>query len=392
MNEHGWRMADSDMHVMEPPDLWQRYIDPRFLDVAPIGLDEIRRDMRVLVKDHVLSISNRARTPVGASATAPRRAGIGWRPTQDDAYGHAEERGWDAPSQLEAMDAEGLDCAVLFPSRGLFVLGLDTAEQAGADGYEPELAAAVARAYNDWLHDFCAEDPTRLYGAGLLAPHDVDAAADEVRRVVGDFGFKTVFLHPGCVNRRPWHDPVYDPIWRACEELDVPICFHGGGQNFLRPDYTLEVFDNLMMWHTFGQPLGIMAVIVSFASGGVIQRFPNLRVGLLEGNCGWAPWLLNRLDEHWEWTGAADAPDLDRPPSEFFRSNCFVSVEADEGPVKYYVDWFGDDNVVFSTDYPHGDSKYPDSSKEFLELPIPDETKRKILWDNWCRLYGMPVD
>jgi predicted TIM-barrel fold metal-dependent hydrolase len=250
----------------------------------------------------------------------------------------------------------------------------------------------VARAYNDWLHDFCEEDPSRLFGAGLLAPHDVDAAADEVRRVVGDFGFKTVFLHPGCVNRRPWHDPVYDPIWRACEELDVPICFHGGGQNFLRPDYTLEVFDNLMMWHTFGQPLGIMAVIVSFASGGVIQRFPNLRVGLLEGNCGWAPWLLNRLDEHWEWTGAADAPDLDRPPSEFFRSNCFVSVEADEGPVKYYVDWFGDDNVVFSTDYPHGDSKYPDSSKEFLELPILDETKRKILWDNWCRLYGMPVD
>ena len=67
--------------------------------------------------------------------------------------------GWDAPSQLEAMDAEGLDAAVLFPSRGLFVLGLDTVEQAGADGYEPELAAAVARAYNDWLHDFCADGP-----------------------------------------------------------------------------------------------------------------------------------------------------------------------------------------------------------------------------------------
>jgi uncharacterized protein len=388
MNAQGWRMADSDMHVMEPPDLWQRYIDPRFLDVAPVGLDEIRRDMRVLVKDTVLSISNRARTPVGV----PRAAGIGWRPHQDDAYSHAEERGWDAPSQLEAMDAEGLDRAVLFPSRGLFVLGLDTVEQAGAGGYEPELAAAVARAYNDWLHDFCKEDPTRLFGAGLLAPHDVDAAADEVRRAVQDLGFKTVFLHPGCVNRRPWHDPVYDPIWRACEELDVPICFHGGGQNFLRPDYTLEVFDNLMMWHTFGQPLGIMAVIVSFASGGVIQRFPELRVGLLEGNCGWAPWLLNRLDEHWEWTGAADAPDLERAPSEFFRSNCFLGVEADEGPVKYYVDWFGDDNLVFSTDYPHGDSKYPDSVEEFLGLPIPDETKRKILWDNWCRLYGMPLD
>ena len=118
--------------------------------------------------------------------------------------------------------------------------------------------------------------------------------------------------------------PRLRPDLAACEELNVPICFHGGGQNFLRPDYTLEVFDNLMMWHTFGQPIGIMAVIVSFASGGVIQRFPNIRVGLLEGNCGWAPWLLHRLDEHWEWTGATDAPDLEKAPSEFFRSNCFL--------------------------------------------------------------------
>jgi predicted TIM-barrel fold metal-dependent hydrolase len=385
MNTNGWRTADSDMHVMEPPDLWQRYIDPAFLDAAPVGLSEMRRDMRVLVKDHVLSISNRARVRV------PWTTGIGWRPNQDDAYLHAEERGWDAKSQLDAMDAEGLDAAVLFPSRGLFVLGLDTVAEAGAAGYEPELAAAVARAYNDWLHDFCETDPARLFGAGLLAPHDVDAAADEVKRCVQDFGFKTMFLHPGCVDRRPWHDPHYDPIWRACEELGVPISFHGGGQNYLRPDYTLEVFDNLMMWHTFGQPLGIMAVIVSFTSGGVIQRFPNLRVGLLEGNCGWAPWLLHRLDEHWEWTGATDAPDLEQAPSEFFRSNCFLSVEADETPVKYYVDWFGDDNIVFSTDYPHGDSKYPDSVNGFLELPIPDETKRKILWDNWCKLYDMPV-
>ena len=94
--------------------------------------------MRVLVKDHVLSISTRARVQT------PWSTGIGWRPNQDDAYSPAEQRGWDAPSQLEAMDAEGLDAAVLFPSRGLFVLGLDTVEQAGADGYEPELAAAVA--------------------------------------------------------------------------------------------------------------------------------------------------------------------------------------------------------------------------------------------------------
>jgi uncharacterized protein len=380
---NGWRVADSDMHVMEPADLWQNYIAREWRHAAPIGLSELHRDMRVRVKSHSLTKSAPIRPNVDET--------VGWTPTLDSAFEPSEARRWDAVSQLAAMDAEGLDVAVLFPSRGLFVLGLDTAEQAGADGLEPAFAAAIARAYNDWLYDFCQQDPTRLLGAALLAPHDVGAAVEEIHRSVTERGFKTVFLYPGCVNRRPWHHPAYDPIWRECERLNVPVCFHGGGQNYLRPDYTLEVFDNMMMWHTFGQPLGIMAVTVSLTGGGVLQRFPGLRVGLLEGNCGWAPWLLHRLDEHWRWVGDKDAPDLERAPSEYFRSNCFVSIEADELPAKYYVDWFGDDNVVFSTDYPHGDSKYPRAVQEFCELPIAESAKRKMLWDNWCRLYNMPA-
>ena len=87
-----------------------------------------------------------------------------------------------------------------------------------------------------------------------------------------------------------------------------------------------------------------------------------------------------------------DAPDLEQAPSEYFRSNCFLSIEADERPAKYYVDWFGDDNLVFSTDYPHGDSKYPDVGVGVPGAPrSTEETKRKILWDNWCRLYGMNI-
>ncbi len=385
---NGWRIADSDMHVMEPPDLWQRYIDPQWAHAAPIGMTDLPRDMRVSVQGHVLSRA----FPSRPNARSASRS-VGWKQTQDEAYGDAERAGWDAPSQLASMDAEGLDVAVLFPSRGLFVLGLDTEEQAGSDGFAPGLAAAIARAYNDWLHDFCAEDPRRLRAAGMLAPHDVGAAVEEIERVVGDLGFTTVFMHPGCVGRRPWHDPAYERIWETCERLDVAVCFHGGGRNYLKPDFALEVFDTLMMWHTFGQPLGVMAVAVSLTSGGVLQRHPGLRVGLLEGNCGWAPWLFNRLDEHWEWMGDREAPDLERPPSEFFRSNCFVSVEADETPVQYYVAEYGDDNVVFSTDYPHGDSKFPDSVTGFLDLPVLTEaSKRKMVWDNWCRLYHVPVD
>jgi predicted TIM-barrel fold metal-dependent hydrolase len=381
VSRNGFAIADSDMHVLEPPDLWERYIDPAWRHVAPVGLTELPRDMRVKVKSHVMLRLGRVR---------PRTAGAGaWSARQDEVYAAAEARGWDATSQVAAMDAEGLDLAVLFPSRGLFVLGLDTPQAMGIDGLEPDFAAAIARAYNDWLHDFCRQYPERLLGAGMVAPHDVEAAVAETRRCVAELGFRAVFLAPGCVNHRPWHDPAYDPLWAECERLDVPVTFHGGGQTFLRPDFSLEVLDTLMMWHTFNQPLGIMTVAVSMTSGGVFERFPRLRVGLLEGNCSWAPWLFHRLDEHWEWVGRREVPELRRRPSEYLRSNCFLAVEADEATVDHYVRWFGDDNLVFSTDYPHADSKYPESVPAFLELPLAEGSRRKILWDNWRRLYGV---
>ena len=382
MTTQGYRVADSDMHVLEPADLWQRYIDPAFKHAAPVGLTELRRDMRVKVKSHVM-------LRIGPVRPSRGDAGVAWSAEQDKTYADAERRGWDATSQVNAMDAEGLDLAVLFPSRGLFVLGLDSPQVVGVDGLEPDFAAAIARAYNDWLKDFCAEHPKRLLGAGMVAPHDPQAAAAEVRRCVEKLGFKAIFLAPGCVNRRPWHDAAYDPLWAECERLNVPITFHGGGQTFLKPDFSLEILDKLMMWHTFNQPLGIMTVAVSLTSGGVLERFPKLRVGLLEGNCGWAPWLFDRLDEHWEWVGRYEVPELQKKPSEYFRTNCFLAVEAEEGTVKHYVEWFGDDNLVFSTDYPHADSKYPRAVEAFFELPLSDAAKRKVLWDNWLRLYDV---
>ncbi len=382
MAKQGFRVIDSDMHVMEPPDLWQRYIAPEWRHAAPVGLTELRRDMRVKVKSHVLLRLGPVR-PMTADTVGP------WKPHQDDAYAHAEARGWDAVSQVEAMDAEGLDQAVLFPSRGLFVLGLDSQQVMGTDGLEPEFAAAIARAYNDWLADFCRPHAGRLLGAAMVAPHDIGAAVGETRRAVEQLGMKAIFLAPGCVNRRPWHHASYDPLWAECERLGVAVTFHGGGQTWLKPDFTLEVFDKLMMWHTFGQPLGVMMVAVSLTSGGVFERFPGLRVGLLEGNCSWAQWLFYRLDEHWEWLGRHEAPELRRKPSEYFRSNCYLAVEADEEPVGQYVERFGDENLVFSTDYPHADSKYPRSIEAFLKLPLSETSKRRVLWDNCARLYGL---
>ena len=289
------------------------------------------------------------------------------------------------------MDEEGVDVAVLFPSRGLFVLGLDSAEHVGADGLEPGAGGRDRPCLQRLAGRLLQRGARRLLGAGLLAPHDVDAAVDEVHRASSNrSGSRPSSCCPACVNGRAWHDPAYDPIWRTCEQLGVPFCFHGGGQNYLRPDYTLE-FDNLMMWHTFGQPVGIMAVTVSMTAGGVLQRFPDLRVGLLEGNCGWAPWLLDRLDEHWEWVGDKDAPELDRAPSEYFRSNCFLSIEADERPASTTSTGSATTTSCSRPTIRTATRSSRVGDRTFLELPIDEDTKRKVLWENWCRLYGMPT-
>ena len=120
-------IADSDLHVMEPPDLWQRYMAPEYAHAAPVGLTELTRDMRVRVKNHTL---------LRLGAVRPQHVDgrkTGWREEHESVYADAEASGWDAASTERAMDLEGLDLAVMFPSRGLFVLGLDSSEHIGTD-------------------------------------------------------------------------------------------------------------------------------------------------------------------------------------------------------------------------------------------------------------------
>jgi len=113
-----------------------------------------------------------------------------------------------------------------------------------------------------------------------------------------------------------------------------------------------------------------------------------MRVAFLEANCSWLPWLLWRMDEGYEREGDVFMPDLKMTPTEYFKRQCWISIEPDEAPARYTIEEFGCDQLVFSTDYPHGDSKYPNAVSSFLELKLSDDDKRKILWDNCARFYG----
>ena len=144
-----------------------------------------------------------------------------------------------------------------------------------------------------------------------------------------------------------------------------------------------------MLQHVFSHPVELMLATASFCGGGILERHPNLRVAFLEGNCSWVPFLLWRLDEHWELWGDVYAPELKMAPSEYYKRQCFASVEADEDLAKYVIDHMGNDRLIFSTDFPHPDSKWPGSVDRFLKLPITEEDKKMILWDNCAQYYNL---
>ena len=145
MSRNGFKVMDSDMHVIEPKDLWQDYIDPKFKDRAPRGFDRYLGDMQVLVEGHL--------HPSDAGSVSKQ---IIEANDHHVVYADPLSNGWDSASQVRAMDAEGIDVAFLYPSRGLFALALDT--------MDPGLADAIARAYTRWMSDFCAIAPDRMWG------------------------------------------------------------------------------------------------------------------------------------------------------------------------------------------------------------------------------------
>jgi uncharacterized protein len=375
MAMNGFKAFDSDMHIMEPPDLWERHIDAKYRSVAPIGVtSENVRDLRIAFPPVI---------PNGGSAERGVLRGRNFERNQQLYRDHAA-RGWTGEVQLEAMDVEGLDVAVMFPSRGLNVL---VGSKGGARVSDSDFAAAIARGYNDWLYEFCQVDPTRMLGAGMISVYDIHDAVEETRRVVQDLGFKCVFLRSNIVNDKPWHDPYYEPLWNTLEALDIPLGFHQATASSI-PQLTDVWFgDNFGLRRAYGQPFGQQFAVGSFLGGGILERHPDLHVAFLEANCSWLPWLLWRLDEAYELEGDISMRDLTMNPSEYFLRQCVASVEPDETPARYAIDFLGSDNLVYSTDYPHGDSRYPHATESFLKLPISDDDKRKILWDNCARLY-----
>jgi len=369
MAKQGFRVMDSDLHVMEPGTLWDQYLDPKFRG----------RITTVRQKD------DGTRAHVDGKIIPP----YGDRPERERAWSFRHRRpqaerirkGTLPKEALEAMDVEGIDVGILFRTWATQAINID--------GLEPAFAAAMSRAWNRWIVDFCAESPERLKPSALVPLQDIDLAVAEARFAVHDLGAVTLVLPSHLVNNRPIYDRYYDPLWAVAQEMDVAVSFHGNhavyGEHLAK-----RYLDNLVLSHACAQPVEMMLTLGAVVTGGVLARFPRLRMAFLEGNCAWLPWWLWALDERWEAWGDRELFQQDAKPSELFRRQCFVSVEPEEDLARHVAAELGDDNLVVSTDWPHDDSRYPHAIDTFLDLPgLSQESKRKALWENCTRLYKL---
>ncbi|HEU4367942.1 MAG TPA: amidohydrolase family protein [Methylomirabilota bacterium] len=383
MAKRGFRIMDSDLHTMEPDDLWVKYLDEPFRKFAPV----FRRGGERAPNQPTIELAG---LTIGEMSVRPASAAVGADLHRRTVAKHphnavAMARGYDAESHLAAMDIEGIDVAVLYGTRGRQVLM--------HDDLDPRVAAALARAHNDWTRDYCARDPERLKFAAQVAFHDVPSAVAEARRAVRELGAVAVIGNPNPINGRHVHDPEMEPLWSAVEELGVPVGFHPTGQSSLRDDIARRVLDHpngRLIGSAARNPMELMLAFASMAAGGVLERHPGLRCAFLEGTCGWLPWWLWRLDEAWEKFGPGSDVKISARPSEYFFRQCYVATDADEKVLRQVVEAVGDDNIVVSTDYPHSDGLFPDAMDEFIGLEgVSDKTKAKILWDNCARLYPL---
>jgi len=391
MAREGYLILDSDLHMMEPDDLWARYLDgphkanpPRFLGgqqraLTPSPEDKANADTIMGMEVQGLAIPAFG-TQMGATMSSRelRRRSRARHPH----FNVARARSFDAPSTLTAMDIEGIDVAVMYGTRGRQILC--------HDNLSPDYAAALARAYNNWAADYCKADPVRLKFAAQIAMHDVKLAVEETRRSVKELGAVAVIGTPNPVNGQHLHDDAVEPLWDALEELNIPIGFHPTGNSSLKDDAGARYVGHANFHpiaHAIRNPVELMGAMASLTSGGVMERHPRLRAAFLEGTAGWLPWWLWRLDDQWEKFGPGCEHQLSMLPSEYFKRQGYIALDVDEEPAVDVVNKMGADYFVVSTDYPHSDGAFPEAMQEFFGLPFDDEVRRKILWTNCARLY-----
>lgn len=370
-------VIDADGHVLEPPDLWARYLDPAFRDRA-IRLRPDEAGLEVLEID---GRPSKYMAPGGLTFAGGMGKALA-APSPERTYASTAPFGsMDARERVARLDQEGIERALLYPTLGLLW---------EAEVEDVPLAAAYARAYNRWLCDFCRDSGGRLVPIAHVSFGDGAEAARELARAADD-GARGAFVVPFTIPNRSHAHPDYDRFWAIAEERDLPVGIHPSAEPpAKRVHQRFKDMQGWAQWHFNvhgGQgPLQAFTALFQYA---LFDRFPRVKVVVLESGAGWAGYLLNRMDAVAK-TAMGEGLRLKELPSVYFQRQCWISGDPDEKAFGHIVEFVGADKFFWASDFPHPDhpANYVEALAE-LVAPMTESTRRKVLGENVKRVYGL---
>jgi uncharacterized protein len=382
--KNGFKIYDTDTHIRPMLETLEPYFDAN----VRARLPELEKYKRVNQRDVEGMVPGRHSYALGKRIAysrilgkaepepghfAPRSKYMG---TRHATRGAIDD---DAGARLRDMDEEGVDVQFL-------IGGASNTDSLN----DHELDVGFVRAYNRYLHGFCGKDPHRLKAAPTVLLNAVDESVEEIKR----WGKEPwmVGILPQSRNDLPLDHPDMERVWKTCADMDIAVVYHS---HYAGPPYfpgCHDLWANAFLGRSAAHPWGAMRAIGSFIGSGVMERYPSLRFGILESGCGWLPYWMRRLDDQAEYV-LGSVPQLKNKISEYMTSGRFFSsIEMSEGQdmIEMVISFLGEDVLMYASDYPHFECRFPNSVDYFLKWTFSDDMRRKMFWENPVRFYGEP--
>ncbi|MCZ6569874.1 MAG: amidohydrolase family protein [Deltaproteobacteria bacterium] len=371
--------VDADGHILEPPDLWTRYLEPRYRERA-LRIRKDERGLEYLEIDgkpsklvaHGMPAGLGAMDAIGGIQVEREKTGLAY-------VDNASLGAMDAAERLQRLDLEGLDRAFLYPTLGVLW---------ECECEDLDLAQAYIRAYNRWIVDFCADSKGRLLPIAQLSLGIPEAAEEELRRAAKD-GVRGVWVAPFVMTRKPLGHPDHHRVFAAAEELGLPLGIHPS----FEPLWAAPGRFGRMTSRRFSFLLNVTApdavrhAFTSLFQLGIFDLFPDLRVVVLESGAGWIGYWLDRMDAVYESPIGRSVP-LKEKPSFYFQRQCWISADPDETSVAPIVPVVGEDRFFWASDFPHPDHP-PDYIVNLTRLieTLPESARARVLGRNVLHAY-----
>lgn len=360
----------ADSHFVEPPEIWAERVDAEFRDRAPRIAHELDgQPGAFLVCEGLAPASGSGYFAAGTSPEdLPEVLARGYDAVPD----HVRDPG----ARLVAQEKDGVVGEVLYASYGMQLFHLE----------DLALRAALFRAFNDWASDYCNADPTRLVGVGLIDLDDVAAAVTELHRIA-DRGLKGAMIWAEPPADRPYSSPEYEPFWAAAQDLDMKLSLHSLTSK--RPDSDPGKGD--MLYRSVLLYMEVARTLSDFILHGVFEKFPGLTVISAENEITWLPFHLWRMDQLFDKLYKMSPVQLSMKPSDYFHRQCYATF-IEDAMFTNTMDHLHASNIMFSSDFPHLASTWPESQKFVADFlgGLSEADRRAIVCDNVKRLYRVP--